>query len=259
MPTTTRSQSSGDDFCLADVMRKLEDNRRWMEEKFNSISNTIDLLCSRVKLLEDEKSEHAKTLQFYGAEIEELKSKLGELERNRDVPTVSSITKLQKSLRKVEQDRNLKTLVINGVPATKNENLFALIEKLSESLELKYSPCDIDSIFRVKPKSDSPKPAVRVVKYMNMCARDAFYDGRKQMIKKNVTTKTLGINDSDDKIYINEQLNSQEAELFYKSRKRKHELSYKYAWTFHGNVFMRKTKSSDAIRIDSEKDLIDLT
>ena len=100
-----------------------------MEEKFNSISNTIDLLCSRVKLLEDEKSEHAKTLQFYGAEIEELKSKLGELERNRDVPTVSSITKLQKSLRKVEQDRNLKTLVINGVPATKNENLFALIEK----------------------------------------------------------------------------------------------------------------------------------
>ena len=71
-----------------------------MEEKFNSISNTIDLLCSRVKLLEDEKSEHAKTLQFYGAEIEELKSKLGELERNRDVPTVSSITKLQKILKK---------------------------------------------------------------------------------------------------------------------------------------------------------------
>ena len=72
MPTTTRSQSSGDDFCLADVMRKLEDNRRWMEEKFNSISNTIDLLCSRVKILENKKLEHAKTLQFFEAEIKEL-------------------------------------------------------------------------------------------------------------------------------------------------------------------------------------------
>jgi DNA repair exonuclease SbcCD ATPase subunit len=234
------------------------ENKQWME--FKSISGQLEALSKRVTNLEVEQLEQAKSLTFYGDEIQEIKRSLEKIKAEREAikESSSSFSKLTKSLDKVEQERNLKTLIIAGVPTTKNENLFSLIELLSKKLDVPYASNDIDNRFRATAKSDSSRPPIIIVKYNSMYARDALYDGRKQMVKKNVTTNTLGIEGKDSNIFINEQLSKQESDLFYRVRQRKKDLSYKYAWTFHGHVFMRKDKASDAVRIKSEDDLIDL-
>lgn len=253
--------TTGEDVCTKnDLSKLLAENRQWMEKQFDSISSQLEAVSKRVTIVETEQKEQARALLYYGDEIQDIKASLDIIMSEKEAMTQSSssMAYLTKSVIKVEQERNLKTLLINGVPKTENENLLTFIEKLSEKLEVSFSAADIDSVFRAKPKTDSARPPVIIIKFNSLGARDALYDGRKSIIKNKVTTKSLGVNQVDSNVYINEQLTKLEADLFYKVREKKRELTYKYAWTFHGHIFMRKEKSSEAIRINSDKDLIDL-
>lgn len=249
-----------ENYTNKDISKQISEMRLWMEKQFNSMAEQIDKVSKRVTSLEKEQAEQARSLTFYGEEIQELKQAVAKIVTERDTLALSNVsfTRLSNSMNKMEQERKLKTLIIEEVPVTNKENLNKLMEKLSDSLGVSFSTSDIDSIFRVKPKEGSSRPPAIIVKFNNMNARDALYDGRKRMVKNNVTTKSLGINESDSRVYINEQLSKDELELFYKARERKKVLSYKYAWTYHGHIFMRKEKSSEAIRINTSKDLIDL-
>ena len=39
------------------------------------------------------------------------------------------------------------------------------------------------------------------------------------------------------------------------ARQTKRNLGWKYVWTYHGNVFMRKSKEEDSIKIATKHDL----
>lgn len=265
MPNTRQKSVDEQLLTTNDISKQLSEDRKWMEGKFQAIegqfkaiSNQINAINGRITSLESEQKEQGKALIFYGEEIEALKREILNIQTVGNEATISG-SRISKSVGKMEQERNLKTLLINGVPPTNKENLFMVIEKLAKELEVSCSAVDIDSIFRIKPKHDSSKAPAIIVKFNNMGARDALYDGRKQMVKKTITTKSIGIGgENGSPIYINEQLSKDEMELFYKARQKKKELSYKYCWTFHGNVYMRRERTSDPIRITNCASLIDL-
>lgn len=261
MPSTRPSrQKSVDDppLTMNDISKQLQENRQWMEGQFQAILKQFNEISERVTAVEKEQKEQGKALNFYGEELEVIKQEIVNIKAARNETTMSS-SRISKSVEKIEQERNLKTLIVDGVPPTNKENLFMVIEKLAGELEVMCSSSDIDSVFRVKQKTDSPKPPAIIVKFNNMGARDALYDGRKWMVKKNITTKSIGMEgEIGSSIYINEQLSKDELELFYKARQKKRELSYKYCWTFHGNVYMRKDRTTDPVRISNSTGLIDL-
>ena len=240
-----------------DISKQLSEDRKWMEGQFKAISKQINEINQRVTSLENEQKEQGKALTFYGEEIESLKKEIRNIQTAGNEATIST-SRISKSVGKIEQERNLKTLIVDGVPPTNRENLFMVIEKLANELEVSCSSVDIDSVFRIRPKTDSSKPPAIIVKFNNMGARDALYDGRKQMVRQNITTKSISLDGDGSPIYINEQISIDEMELSYKARQKKKELSYKYCWTFHGNVYMRRERSSDPIRIINCASLIDL-
>lgn len=259
-PNTRRAMSCDEDsITLSDINNKLDLTKEWMEDKFNGISQHLESIGHRVTVLEDEQKQQAKALTFYGEEIESIKNTLSNLQKEYSnlQPSASSFSSLSKSIKLMEQEKFNKTLILDGIPVTNRENLHSIIEKLSDSLDVDYKEEDIDGIFRTKQVGENPKRAI-IIKFNKMSARDAFYDGRKCMVKKSITTKSLGY-ENTDKIFINEQLPKATQELFYKVRCKKRDLNYKYAWTYHGNIFMRKDKKSEAIKISSDKDLIDLS
>lgn len=256
---TRRTTSTDEDtITLSDINNKLDTNKEWMEDKFSGISQHLERISHRVTVIEDEQKEQAKALTYYGQEIDSIKKEISDLKNQYSEmqPATSSFSKLSKSIKLIEQEKRNKTLILDGIPVTNKENLYSIIEKLSDKLQIKYAEEDIDSIFRTKQTGDNPKRAI-IVRFNKMSARDGLYDGRKVMVKNSITTKSLGYENSD-KIFINEQLPKETQELFYKVRCKKRDLNYKYAWTYHGNIFMRKDKSSDAIRISSIRDLVDL-
>lgn len=261
MPSTRPSRQKSVDeppLTMNDISKQLQENRQWMEGQFQAILKQFNEISERVTAVEKEQKEQGKALNFYGEELEVIKQEIVNIKTARNETTMSS-SRISRSVEKIEQERNLKTLIVDGVPPTNKENLFMVIEKLAGELEVMCSSSDIDSVFRVKQKTDSPKQPAIIVKFNNMGARDALYDGRKRMVKKNITTKSIGMEgEIGSSIYINEQLSKDELELFYKARQKKRELSYKYCWTFHGNVYMRKDRTTDPVRISNSTGLIDL-
>ena len=90
-----------------------------------------------------------------------------------------------------------------------------------------------------------------MVKFSKASARDSLYNNRKNLTKKGVNTDTLGFRGTQ-KIFINEVLSKTQQKLFYHARKRKEQLNWRYVWTYHGQVFMRKDHDSDAVKIATE-------
>ena len=104
-------------------------------------------------------------------------------------------------------------------------------------------------------------------RFHRLCMRDKLYNARRMIRQNSIDTKSLGFHQNH--IYTNEYpstiqwistptstpLSKAQQRLFYKALKSKTTEGWKYAWTFHGQVFMRKTKSDDAVKITSELDL----
>ena len=242
------------------VLPTLDENRAWVEKKFNSISNKLSTIANRVTAVELEQKEHVKTLDFYEAEIEDSKNKLMSVTNEcAKLKTNEDVSRITRSIKKIEDDNTLKTLVVSGMPMTKKEDLQTIITLMCSKLDISCKNSDIDGIYRARHSQEESltRTPLFFIQFNNMLARDSFYDSRKSMAKREFDSKTLGF-PTNDKIYINEQLSKPMRELFFMARQRKKELCFKYCWTFHGTVYMRKEKSSDPIRISSSACLKDL-
>lgn len=248
-----------------------------MKNEFQKINKGIHQLKGRIDDIERKQTDyeealtfcgdeikeikmHSKSLDLYGKEIEAIKKSITDLKTTQSESWRSSdsFTKLSSSVKSMEQDKSNKTLILKGIPHTNKENLCKIVETLAQKLEVHCKSSDIDGVFRLKSSNDSSKAPPIIVKLNSMSTRDKFYDGRKMMARNSISTRTLGF-ETDDKIYINEQLSKSTQDLFYKARCKKRDLGYKYAWTFHGNIFMRKSKESDSLKNVSDGDLVDLS
>ena len=61
----------------------------------------------------------------------------------------------------------------------------------------------------------------------------------------------LGLS-GDNKIYINESLTKAANTLFFKARQCKIELNYQYVWTHYDQIFMRKIKEFDMVKVTDD-------
>lgn len=253
MGPKSRAASASSEPTLQQIMEKLDDNRHFMEREFHRFGQLINDITARVDHMEKQQLDYEAALTFCGDEIKDLKQQL-EFVKTKE----KEDGKLKEEVSKMQDEKFLKTLRITGIPQTKNEDLSAVVTKLAAEMECKdLTNQSIDSCFRVKPKSEQSAVTTIIIKFTAMDKRDSFYDGRKALGKKNITTASLGMS-CTNKIYINESLNRSTQSLFYQARKRRSELDYKYIWTFHGQIFLRKNKSDDAIKINSQTDLTNL-
>ena len=92
------------------------------------------------------------------------------------------------------------------------------------------------------------------MKFTSELTRDTIYNGRRKLNSDNITTKTLGMQ-SDAKIYLNEVLDDTQREVFYRARQKRKELRYKFIWTFHGAVYVKKARESDLVKVTSVEDV----
>ena len=159
---------------------------------------------------------------------------------------------MQRRADQLQADKNLKTLRITGVTKTHNVTKLATVMSCTN-----INKHDIESVFRPKEKDGSPTDLIKV-RFTTKSKRDEFYSGRKCLAKNNLTTKDLGLSTSS-KIFITESLSRATQSLFYHARKCKTELNYKFIWTYHAQIFMRKSNDVDMVKITTQESLDQLT
>lgn len=254
MPGSTislRSGSTSGEITLKNIMDSIETNKTYMEKEFRALNHKISKVLDRVEAVEIKQSEYEKTINFLGDEVNDLKHKFSKLEKSK----TAEDTIIRKDLDKLQADSNLTTLTINGIPSTPKENLNLLVLKLAKTAGLAdLTENDVEKVYRSKKTNNSDTPATIVLKFKNMATRDSFYNARKKMAKDNITTKDLGLEDNR-KIFINEYLSRTTQRIFYLARMKRKELHYQFVWTYHCQIFMRKDKTTDMIKITEVTDL----
>ena len=249
---------------LQQILSKLDENKASADKQYQSLLTAINKINSRLDALELEQQELAKGLDFTNQEVTELQKKheslsstvadLKDIIDNRQADKQNVINAVDK----IENEKNQKALIISNIPESRNEDSTKVILTLAEHLGAQIHPTDIETTFRIKNDS-APKPPLIMIKFNNSSARENLYNARKNFNKKAVTTSTLGFRGSSKNIYINEVLSKTQQKLFFLARKKKVELKWRYVWTYRGQVFMRQTKETDAIKIASTECLSQLT
>ena len=160
---------------------------------------------------------------------------------------------------RIEHEKNLKTLLVANIPSSQHEDTTKIITNLAAKLETSMLPGDIDSAFRIKSDAaaHSSKPPLIMVKFTNTASRDRFCNARKNFNKLSITTQSIGFR-RKEKIFINEALTRSQRALFFKARQMKVKSGWRYVWTFHGQVYMRKSADDDPVKITSEETLSNL-
>ena len=245
-------------------MEQISDNRKYMEDQFKLLNETLSSLSARITTLEGKQTDIEKSLTFHGDEISDLQQKVQDIDMlKQQIDALkqaqqNQASTMQRTADQLQADKNLKTLRIAGITKTHNEDLPYIVTKLATVMSCtNINKHDIESVFRPKDKDRSPTDLI-IVRFATMSKRDEFYNGRKCLAKNNLTTKDLGLSTSN-KIFINESLSRATQSLFYHARKRKTELNYKFIWTYHAQIFMRKSNDVDMVKITNQESLDQLT
>ena len=179
----------------------------------------------------------------------DMKQKLKEFERKLQVKD-DKIDDLEQYGRKCMVE-------ISGFPRMEGENVEKLVIELADKMKLKISESDIEACHRISTKPD----AAIITEFSSRKLRDKFLSARKLI--KGLSIQDLGLqiingNKGKGSIFINESLTYRRKMLLRSAKDVKKDLNYKFIWTNKGTIFLRKSETSPAKRINKLHDLDNL-
>lgn len=154
---------------------------------------------------------------------------------------------LNKRLHYLERKYLSNYVELSNIPETKNENILDIINKVHQHLEVPLSNNDIINAYRHKRKNNN-RPSTIVIKYSSEILRNKLLIANK--LKKSLNLTILGFN-QNTKIYVNELMTSLNKRLLYHVKVANKKLKYKFVWCKNNSIFMRKSNTSEIIKVSS--------
>lgn len=218
---------------LRELNKKLEVIYK-MERKLEDISEAVDF--------------YAEQYQQMVVFKEEAEKKIRSLEQ-RNVYLDKCNKALEERILDMEQGMKANNVEIVGLEKQDNENTTELVKKIAQKLKL--DPNNIEDSFRVgREKPDDKKPQPIVVKLKTKGARDQWINSRRTTI----TNKDIYKNDSNQPIYINEDLPRFKRQLFWTAKTQLKGIC-KYIWIQNSNILARKEDEKKIYRIKGDNDI----
>lgn len=224
------------------------------ESQINEDDNEISNNAIYKTLKEMEKSLDFMSTQFeqLRKENEEIKQMLKENEKeNQELKERINI--LETTVDEIERENIKNNIIINGIEMqNKQENTKEIVSKLINKLNI--SPKDkIEKCYR---KNEQQENSPIVVELKSEEAKAEILKARKTIGA--ITTKDCLLKGKESQIFINEQLTSRLNKIFFHVRELKKNKKITYAWTRDGNVYAKKTATSQKIKIKTNEDLLNL-
>ncbi|XP_063380275.1 uncharacterized protein LOC134669308 [Cydia fagiglandana] len=171
------------------------------------------------------------------------------------------VSELEEQLNNQEQISTQNEIEIMGVNESPQENPVHLALCVAAKIGLALKEEDVDSVtrvgFRRKPNdshdSGNTRPRPLVVRLLRRTKRNAFLQAGKS--RHNITSADIQVAGPPQKLFFNERLTKSNRLLFRAARTRSRQSGYKFCWTKHGSIFIRKQEGNAAIRIRRVADL----
>lgn len=161
---------------------------------------------------------------------------------------------LKNKINEIEKLANVNCLEITGVPEPRGENVFVTSQLICAALGFRLEFCMVNNCYRVH-LPDNPTKSKIIIKFTQKCHRDEIIRCRK--VKRDFNTSCLDVSLSKlihtpEIIYVNELLTSFYRKLLVKAKEFKKLNKIKYLWVKNGNMYMRRSETSQIVIIRNE-------
>lgn len=230
-----------------------------VEANFVSVTSAIKVLVSVMQDFKKSMDYQSSLFDDMIVESKKQTEKMDELNRalvvcqKENSELKSEVVDMQYKLNEMEQYSRNYNIEIKGVPEARNENVYDIVNKISEQLGCNNVAADIELCHRVPSNKRSPNaPPNIIVKFFARRSKERIMDGKKQ--KGELLANEIGFANSNSKIYVNEHLTSVNKNLFWLARNAK-SMGFKFVWTKNGRIFLRKDETSRTIRVMKPSDI----
>lgn len=171
---------------------------------------------------------------------------------------IIKIEKLENQVEELQRAQRSTTLEIRNIPETTGENLSNLLSKVHNALQVPFSCDSVRQVRRIKNGQNK----LIIVEYQTTSQSTALIKALKEYNtthkEEKLTTRCLDIQGDKQPVYISEALTPEARKLLYFARDLRKTHNFKFCWTRHGRVFVKKTDNSSTIMIKSTKQIEDL-
>lgn len=245
----SHERKAGGQCCAAkvelDEKLSLESAVKMLISEFRQTNMKIDNLNGKI-------DEVKKELVTVSNDIQALKVECAEKFRVADAAlniVNERIDHLQEAIGCLE---NRNELTIRGIPITNGENLCVYFEAICKHLSVRKPTAHIR---RVKTTSRAESGGLIIVEFALRNDRDDFYSA--YLRKRDLKLRHVGLN-SDQRIYINENLTVTARKLKVLALDLKRTGKLTSVFTRHGIVHVKKSPDDPPVAIYSQEDLTEL-
>lgn len=164
-------------------------------------------------------------------EYEKLKIKVNEMEKELQL--------VKKSVYEKDAAERQKNIIISGL---NNKETETNVKKVFGKLDINVTNYKTS----VLPTKNENKPII-LIQLPSRDDKNKILERRKLIM---LTHKNCSIGNTDDRIFINEDLSRPTRAIFKKARELK-EVGFKYIWCKHGQVYGRKCENGSLIKINT--------
>lgn len=217
--------------------------KRQIDELMN-MKETVNAIEKSMQMLSDKYDTILEKIQDQDREMSEVKKRVQKLETG--MSKVEEIDDIKVELNKLEQYGRLSNLEIHGIPETPNENLLEKVAMIAEKIGVpRPDSRELEAVHRIPSKKGKTPPVI--MRFVNRGDKEQWLKNKNKLREVNGET-----------IYIQENLTAQNRSLFFQVRARAKAMKYKFVWCKEGVIYVRKVEGEKAIRIATEKDLLNI-
>ena len=228
----------------------------------NSIQETVNNILGENQKLKEELKELKASSLSHDREFENLKKALAtatkcndnlkvELESTKKLvhEQTKQIGNLQYMHDNLEQYSRKNSLELYGIPEGAYESTEEAVLKVAEALDVQITPQDIEITHKLKRRGNKPV----IVKFTSHKKKTQLYKARIKL--KDIKVHDIFPNyaaatqESNDRIYINENLTQYRRDLVSKASKMKKDDMIFSLWTLDGNVYVKTSPEGCPVRI----------
>lgn len=212
-----------------------------------------------LKKIKSEISSMKSSLDFVHSSVDDLNGKVLKIEKEvqnfqKTMEEVSSLRHRVESLEQIvrdnEQRSRLNNIEIKGVPYSKSEDLYTILNQIGKKIDCNIAKEQINYIARVPMRGSTDKSII--VSLNNRYLKENFVSAAK--IVKVITPRDLGLV-GEGKIYINDHLTLHNKILLNKTKEWAKAQGFSFVWVKGAKIFVRKNVTSPKRLIKSSADL----
>lgn len=215
----------------------------------------MDKIMAKLNTIEQKVTDTNTNLSTLQNKVDNLSTQLSNLKKEKDdlSSKVDKLTEKNKQLmdavNNLEQYSRKNNVIINGIPWSENEDIKEIIHNLADKLQVDLNPYNICAAHRLQSR-ENKTPAI-IVRFNDNETKSEMIRAAKRI---KPTAKKLNFH-SNDRIFIGDHLAKHSSNLIKIAKTLRAEGKVMSAWTFNGQVYVRKSESDEAQRITDEEQL----